>query len=778
MSQPDHDHGTAPNNTNIAWLYERCAKVRTVRMTPLDLASEVLNAIKSFEGDAQLSIEEDMPYILFKVFSTARERKDMPFVFEVAARALQIHGDPDATEARLREFHGAIAGTGDTSEERPVDHYDGREETSTRQAAASSGQSIPHEETAERPGSSGGRLAGFFSTVASAAAYFSPNKRRRVEAPAAASEPSVDPAVRASYDETIAPLLGGDGGSAPAITQDLKASIKGLPDLSDDELCFQLRTRVLGLSLPTFGGECWRYLQMAGWTYSAGQYYIPKGKSCGDDEYLDTLAVMRGIFDMSDLDGESDEQLQEPTSEPDEEGPAVFRSANELVDYLDEFAMPDYRDSTAEVEAREKVNDARSPGYRRRNLRLRFALLQIAYRERNKGSKQGRKKAGTTSTTSRAASSKSRNGTAKRSSVSTARAQETRRSTRLAMNLAEGSADAMSSNKAEDFNEADQYFTRKQPTKKKARKGDIPLAGDIPSADLKPAGNDIVVPTIKECVREVRAMHDASGADEAFYEHEAANFHEKFPEWSFYMATKQSILLYGLGSKRELMASFSDFLADEGDVISLDGYDPSVNLNEFMDVFTQLFCNSETIGGASMADRATACARRYAALKTRPLHVLINNIDGTAMRSHLVQETLANLTHYSDKDGAPMIRIAASVDDVSASLYLWKPQIDAKFDWVSRGLFTYRFSRNVFSPMSVRSPGEMWIRSDHTSRRCSPFLNITPKRNRRRSRQNTSRLPHPLLQCCNASPRGIRKCCKCSRGSRTPACPSRRATLP
>ena len=672
MSQPGHE--SAPDNANIAWLYERCAKVRTDRMTPLVLASEVLDAIKSFEGDAQQSIEADMPYTLFKVFSSANERKDMTFVFDVSARAQRIHGDREATPERLREYHEAAVGSSGEGE-----------------AGGGRGAAGPQEATAERPGSAGGLLAGVYNTVASVASYFSPNKRRRVEAPTAAGV-SLDGPIRASNDETIA--MQQQQPNATAITGPqvaiMNTSRKGLPDLTDDELCFQLRTRVLGLALPTFTTECWRYLQMAGWTYSAGKYHIPKGKSCDDDEYLDTLAIMKGIFDKSDLDGGSGEELQEPTSEPDEEGPTSFESPNDLIDYLDEFAMPDYRQSTAEVEARERINEARSPGYRRRNLRLRFALLQIAYRERNK--QLGGKKAGKSST-SRPAASKSRNGTAKRSSAPVAQAQRGRRSSRLVTNEAEGSADAKSS-KAEEFNEAEQYFNRKRPAKK-ARKG------DIPSAEFKPAGADIVVPTIKECVREVRAMHDASGADEAFYEREAAHYHEKFPEWSFYLATKQSILLYGLGSKRELLASFSDFLGEEGvgDVISLDGYDPSINLSDFLDIFTQLFCNSENVGGASTAERATACARRYAATKTRPLFLLINNIDGYAMRSHLAQETLANLTYYSDKDGAPMIRIAASVDDVSASLYLWKPQIEAMFDWVSEGLFQCRCARMVFLPV-------------------------------------------------------------------------------
>ena len=65
----------------------------------------------------------------------------------------------------------------------------------------------------------------------------------------------------------------------------------------------------------------------------------------------------------------------------DEEGPEFFDRSNELVDYLDEYCMPDYRATTAEVDATRTALIAHSNTYRRRNLCLQYELLEIAYNE-------------------------------------------------------------------------------------------------------------------------------------------------------------------------------------------------------------------------------------------------------------------------------------------------------------------------------------------------------------------------------------------------------------
>ena len=156
-------------------------------------------------------------------------------------------------------------------------------------------------------------------------------------------------------------------------------------DINFDELhCFQLRTRVLGLML-TFS-DLWRYLQAAGWTYLSGKYHIPKGsRKKGGSKYSESMA--KRIYKHFNLDNNACEknelkQLSGDDESDEEEGPETFSNSNDLVEYLDEFCMPDYRATSAEIEAQRIALSQKSNAYTRRNMRLRFELLEVAYRER------------------------------------------------------------------------------------------------------------------------------------------------------------------------------------------------------------------------------------------------------------------------------------------------------------------------------------------------------------------------------------------------------------
>ena len=233
-------------------------------------------------------------------------------------------------------------------------------------------------------------------------------------------------------------------------------------------------------------------------------------------------------------------------------------------------------------------------------------------------------------------------------------------------------------------NEVDQYFDRK------SRKRPMKLEG---------ARDGLTIPPQQECAIEVEALHNHSNMDQGFDEFEG-QYQQQFGEWSFSLATNQSILLYGIGSKTKVLASFGQHLSSEGDVVSLNGFDPSIDLNQFFACINQLF-----FGGSGQTQmntqhpalknnipvkdykglprKAASIAKKFASTRTRPLFLLIHNIDGAGLRNCFAQDAIATLTADSKKDGLPLIRIAASVDNVNASMVLWSPQVEHKFDWVS-----------------------------------------------------------------------------------------------
>jgi len=242
------------------------------------------------------------------------------------------------------------------------------------------------------------------------------------------------------------------------------------------------------------------------------------------------------------------------------------------------------------------------------------------------------------------------------------------------------SSTAAAATKSSSMGEVEQYFGIKAGRKKSAKSEKI--------------RSELAVPTQQECIAEVESLNRQCHADEAFDKFEL-QYQQQFYEWSFSMATNQSILLYGLGSKIDLMASFGQYLAQEGDVVSLNGYDPSIDLGQFLDYFDQMFCEGKgaqsnlQMSGVKKGweKKAAMVAKSFASKRSRPLFLLIHNIDGVGLCNSWAQDAISALTVNSNRDGSQMIRIVASVDNVNAAMVLWTPIVEHKFDWVSGNSF-------------------------------------------------------------------------------------------
>lgn len=225
-----------------------------------------------------------------------------------------------------------------------------------------------------------------------------------------------------------------------------------------------------------------------------------------------------------------------------------------------------------------------------------------------------------------------------------------------------------------DVEEVDQYFRRK------------------PGKALKPdvVRIEIVMPSPQECTVAAEIIHRGDNVASEFDKFEDQH-KQQFYEWSFLLATHQSVLLYGYGSKISLLSKFGNYLAeeDEGDVISLNCYDPNFDICASLDCLNDLLSfggesrQSEPIG---LVKKASSIAKRIASSRSRPLFILIHNIDGVGLRTAEAQDSIATLTANSCKDGSPympLIRVVASIDNVNAAMVLWSPEVSQKFNWVS-----------------------------------------------------------------------------------------------
>lgn len=752
--------------SNAQWLFNRCSKAQISMgnpLTTLNLCVKILRVIQQSDEDDDINIP------LMEAFKDAKQR-DVKFIFELCERAGDLRDDDHLSEETLRAV--ATDAVVNTGEEQPAD-------------------------------------------------------------PEPESDENYLPDQTINFDEMLA---------------------------------YQLRTRVLGLNMPTFL-NLWKYLQEAGWTYNSGIYHIPKMKRRTTAFKMNSS--VKSAFVLMDIEkeassyiikGESDEREQ------DEEGPEEFTSSNDLVDYLDEYCMPDYRATPAELQAHQKLLSTKSKAYQRRNQRLRWELLEVAFRDRSKQRNEDEILVNNTSKYGHDNRScevcfEETHPTAPRVACRDCRlvvhtkcygildyGEDTTDDSKMIRVDEKGfftcdvcdntkvEIDSRTKQKRRNASQSTGYRIHYHPkaicsicnsnsiaggmikidgaevvtrNKKKGSDSDLEQWAHVfclnaalqqsfePSAvrtnidvaselrktsepskgadvcvsckemgvtrkcrgqcgksfhslciqidrrndvnynsidhlcsacsiesetntsqraeiedtkgkrrteeteqyfDKRPrkrqltdeGENAITAPKIKICVAQAQQLQqpDLSSSFNTI----EWNYQAQFKEWAYILSTRQSILLYGLGSKQAVLSAFGEALSNEGDVLSINGYDEDVDLNQLFDYMDQIFLDgavSATIDNSlrgtrdGLITKAVSIAKKFASIRSRPLFILIHTIDGLGLSDDFSQGSLQALTRSSEKDTSPMIRIAASVDNINAAISLWSPQFEHKFDWVS-----------------------------------------------------------------------------------------------
>jgi origin recognition complex subunit 2 len=171
-----------------------------------------------------------------------------------------------------------------------------------------------------------------------------------------------------------------------------------------------------------------------------------------------------------------------------------------------------------------------------------------------------------------------------------------------------------------------------------------------------------------------------------------------YEEWKFLLSTNHSVLLYGFGSKRAVLEDFRrTCLEHVGDVLSIDGFDSSVHIDDVLDLMVEMFLKNKdpsttSSGQVSIGTRAMVIGKAIANVQVerkQPLYLLIHNIDGFRCRE--AQHALSLLLiHSSIRDMCRTIRLVASVDHVSAAALLWDPETTFNFDFIWKEVHTYQ----------------------------------------------------------------------------------------
>ena len=228
---------------------------------------------------------------------------------------------------------------------------------------------------------------------------------------------------------------------------------------------------------------------------------------------------------------------------------------------------------------------------------------------------------------------------------------------------------------------------------------------------------DVPLPSIEECQRLVE-QHSMKEVEEL----EGSYEQEHFADWRFLLTTNHSILLFGTGSKYELLNRFCENeLNKEGYSLVVDCFDEDVTMQGILDLLVQLFLDGQepkgdldieldededvpVCGTRIWAGEDSLCARQHDIIERAqhiarsiaqeaahttltPIFLALHNLDGLLQREdhRRIEKALSALTWNSiTPNGTNSIRLIASVDHLDSANWISAPH------WIWKEVHTFR----------------------------------------------------------------------------------------
>ena len=186
----------------------------------------------------------------------------------------------------------------------------------------------------------------------------------------------------------------------------------------------------------------------------------------------------------------------------------------------------------------------------------------------------------------------------------------------------------------------------------------------------------------------------------------SAEHQSQFSKWFHLLNEDFNVVLFGLGSKRNLLNDFHSEKLNAKDCIVINGFFPSLTMKNVLTAI--LFDILEFKGniGTSISEQAECIMKAYNdGVENVPieddLYLIIHNIDGPMLRNDVSQTILSNLAAH------PRIHLICSIDHINSPL-LWDQNKLAKFNFIWHDATTFLpYSEETLNENSlmVRSSG-------------------------------------------------------------------------
>lgn len=150
-------------------------------------------------------------------------------------------------------------------------------------------------------------------------------------------------------------------------------------------------------------------------------------------------------------------------------------------------------------------------------------------------------------------------------------------------------------------------------------------------------------------------------------EHEAAinaimeEYHSYFSKWMCILNEGFNILLYGLGSKRQLLQKFHREILAQQTVLVVNGFFPSLTLKDVLDSITSEILDAGPSPG-NPHEAVDMIEEEFELIPETHLFLIVHNLDGAMLRNVKAQAILARLARV------PNIHMLASIDHINTPL--------------------------------------------------------------------------------------------------------------
>ncbi|NXL94782.1 ORC2 protein, partial [Alectura lathami] len=147
-----------------------------------------------------------------------------------------------------------------------------------------------------------------------------------------------------------------------------------------------------------------------------------------------------------------------------------------------------------------------------------------------------------------------------------------------------------------------------------------------------------------------------------------------FSKWMLQLHLGFNIVLYGLGSKHDLLEKFRTSMLQDSVHLVVNGYFPSITVRSILSSITEEVLDH--IGTfRSPLDQLEFIMKKFKEDSSLELYVLIHNLDSQMLRGERSQQILAQLSSL------PSIYFIASIDHINAPL-MWDQAKQSLYNWL------------------------------------------------------------------------------------------------